>query len=180
LTYDTARKTVISVFVVFHLVSIAAWNAPAPLGVIPSTLQYHVSPYMRYFGVWQYWNMFAPIPLHTNMYLKYKIIYRDDTMTESLLPRMQDMEFFERYVRYHWSKLVYNLCDDNYTLYLDDVGRYLARSHNIRPHNPPIRVDFYRVWSEVPSPGEGLGKPTMLNYEEYNYHSLYIYPGDLL
>ena len=53
------KRTLISAFVVFHIVAIACWALPLNTNVLPKAKQ-AIAPYMLWSGLFQAWDMFAP------------------------------------------------------------------------------------------------------------------------
>jgi hypothetical protein len=134
---------------------------------------------MNSLGLWQNWGMFISPGPQYNIAIKYRIVYSDGSYKDSYLPRMRDMGVFERYVRYHWSKITYNAYSDTNYYYLNDVARYIARQCNKNPRIPPFRIDFYHVWSMTPPPEKGLAGPVVIKDQEQFFHGWLVTPVDL-
>jgi len=172
------KKIVVSAYACFHLMAIVWWNMPP--SYLTGKIQQFVSPYMRFLGIWQGWHMFAPTPLRVNLYHKARVIYRDGTFSDYDFPRVSQMHYLKRYVKYHYHKIGENINQEVMYPYIPDVARYLAKRYMLNLSNPPVRVDFYRYWWEVPPPGQGLGKRPTMNFTE---NLFYVYPvshGDLV
>ena len=71
-----AKYIAVNVFLVFHLLAISCWCVPIDSPLIPlcRTL---VRPYFLWAGLFQFWDMFAPIPKGANTYIEAILIYRD-------------------------------------------------------------------------------------------------------
>jgi hypothetical protein len=71
-----ARRLVIHLFIAFHLIAIAFWCVPLDSPLIPLCRDL-VRPYFLWAGLFQSWDMFAPIPKGANTYIEAALRYRD-------------------------------------------------------------------------------------------------------
>ncbi len=69
----TARRLVISAFVIFHLSALIIWTSPACY--IKDSLQ---NPVFQYYvlplGLWQWWAIFAPDPVRDTVVLDAEVV----------------------------------------------------------------------------------------------------------
>src|SRR5262245_22038809 len=70
---EKAKRTAINLFLTFHLVAIACWCVPIDSPLIP-LFRDLVRPYFLWAGLFQSWDMFAPIPKEANTYLEATIL----------------------------------------------------------------------------------------------------------
>src|ERR1700685_1786358 len=71
-----AKYIAINVFIVFHILAVACWCIPLDTPLIPLCKQL-VRPYFLWAGLFQSWDMFAPVPKGVNTYLEAVIVYKD-------------------------------------------------------------------------------------------------------
>src|SRR5579863_6666960 len=67
------RRGAISVFILFHLIVITCVAVPLRFSALMSIREL-VMPYMRWSGLFQTWDMFAPDPESVNSYIKGVVI----------------------------------------------------------------------------------------------------------
>src|SRR5262249_3449931 len=68
----TARRLLISAFLVFHIAATLVWVMPVcPIRVACAPW---FAPYMLPTGLWQYWGMFAPDPMRETATLDAEVI----------------------------------------------------------------------------------------------------------
>jgi hypothetical protein len=168
------RRKLISAFILFHLIAITLWAIPYDL---PSIVQGReiIAPYMRWTGLFQRWDMFAPEPILKNRYLKAVVITTHHHIYTWSYPRMDQLSFGERYRKERYRKLAENLTEDQNPLLLADVVNHIARFYN-DPNDPPEKVILLKYETQM-TPWSDDGnqlepKPEVL-YEDY------IEPADL-
>ena len=168
------RRRVISAFILFHLIAITLWAIPYDFSLIVKAREV-IQPYMRWTGLFQTWNMFAPNPIPTNTYIKAVVITEHHRIYTWNYPRMDQLGLGERYRKERYRKFAENLLQDRTTLLLADVVKHIARFYN-DPGDPPEKVILLKYETAIrPWTGEGnepTSSPTVL-YEDY------IEPADL-
>ena len=85
-----AKYIAVNVFLVFHLLAIACWCVPIDSPLIPLCRNL-VRPYFLWAGLFQSWDMFAPVPKGANTYIEAVLIYRDGVRKTWTLPRMEQV-----------------------------------------------------------------------------------------
>lgn len=118
-------------------------------------------------GFWQYWDMFAPNPAHTDFYGTAEIEYRDGTKAHYAYPRVYSFAipvkyFKERYRKYYERA---HLESNNY-LWPSFAQRIAAKNY-FDQNNPPVKVKLVRHWLPISPPGE----PEKTTYNTYEYYT---------
>ncbi len=147
---ETRQKAIhlaISLFLLFHLVAIAAWCAPVDTALL-TEFRGFIRPYMLWSGLFQSWDTFAPSPKAINSYLTATVITRDGVIHTWSFPRMEQLGLAERYYKERYRKFVDNLQDDKNVGWRPDVARHLARLY-ANPANPPEIVMLIRYWTDI-------------------------------
>ena len=140
------RRRVISAFILFHLIAITLWALPYDFPVIVHARDL-IQPYMRWTGLFQTWDMFAPNPVPTNTTIK-AVVITDHHMHVWEYPRMDKLGFGERYRKERYRKFAENLLQDRTALLLGDVSKHIARFYN-DPDDPPEKVILLKYESEI-------------------------------
>ena len=129
-----AKRLLINVFIGFHLIAIASWCVPTYGPLIP-LFRSLVRPYFLWAGLFQSWDMFAPVPKRANVYLEAILVYRDGSRETWTYPRMEQMALKEKLFKERYRKFADNLQSDQLDDLLPDAARHIARL-NSRPDNP--------------------------------------------
>src|SRR5258708_33552975 len=90
-----AKRTTINIFLAFHLLAITCWCVPIDSPLIPLCRNL-VRPYFLWAGLFQSWDMFAPVPKGANTYIEATLVYRDGSRGTWTFPRMEQMSLAER------------------------------------------------------------------------------------
>lgn len=170
-----AQYVAINIFLAFHILAIACWCMPVDVPLV-SLCRNLVRPYLAWAGLFQSWDMFAPIPKSANTYIDAILIYQDGSRTTWTLPRMEELGFTQKYFKERYRKYADNLqVDDNEAL-LPDAARYIARL-NSTPARPVRTVLLIQHYSLIVSRSDGSYTP-----EPWEQHILLGYgvkPEDL-
>ena len=155
----------INVFLLFHIVAIFGWCVPirTPFFELCRNM---VRPYLRWSGLFQSWDTFAPEPWPTNSYLEATLIYRDGTRATWAFPRMEKLSLRDRYFKERYRKFEENLQRDENDSLWPDVARYIARA-NSSPANPVKTVILIQRWSFIVPRQDGS-----YNREPWDQHIL--------
>ena len=149
-----AKYIAVNVFLVFHLLAIACWCVPIDSPLIP-LCQTLVRPYFLWAGLFQSWDMFAPIPKGANTYIEAILIYRDGSRKTWTFPRMEQLSLTERCFKERYRKFAESLQGGDVDELLPDAARYVARS-NSNPGNPVKTIILIQRFSFiVPRPDGG-------------------------
>lgn len=151
------RRVAINVFLVFHLIAITCWTLPLNSPLIDA-FRSCVRPYMVWTGLFQSWDMFAPLPKTDNSYLQATVITRDGQIHTVSLPRMEQLTLPQKYFKERYRKFAEIVESKTNSALWPDFARHLARPFN-NPTNPPEIVLLIRYWSDIPPPGDQDKKP---------------------
>ncbi len=82
---NTWKRTAISAFILFHLVVIASWCLPIN-SLLNDRWKQTIGPYVRWSGLFQAWDMFAPDPAKLNSYVSAEITFHDGSTRAWAVP----------------------------------------------------------------------------------------------
>jgi hypothetical protein len=135
-TYLVARtkRFLVNLFIGFHLAAIACWAVPVDSPLVPLCRNL-VRPYFLWAGLFQSWDMFAPVPKGANTYLEATLIYRDGSQRIWAYPRMEKMGSGEKLCKERYRKFAESLEREDLDAILPDAARFIARL-NSTPRNP--------------------------------------------
>ena len=149
-----AKYIAINAFLAFHILAVTVWCVPIDSPLIPLCRNL-IRPYFLWAGLFQSWNMFAPIPKGANTYIEATLIYRDKSRKIWTFPRVEQMNLTERFFKERYRKFAENLQRDELDELLPDAARYIARL-NSSPDNPVRTVILVqKVSFIVPRPDGG-------------------------
>jgi hypothetical protein len=156
---DALRRGAISAFILFHLVAIACVAIPAKALSGAKDL---FMPYMRWSGLFQSWDMFAPEPQSVDSYVKAVVITREHHIKVWSFPRMEELSLFQKFRKERYRKLAEVLPQPEFAPLWPDVASHVARFF-ANPADPPEKIMLIQFQSETrpPTPAAKLpGTPT--------------------
>jgi hypothetical protein len=165
----------INAFLIFHILAVACWCVPINSALILECRQF-LRPYFLWSGLFQSWDMFSPNPKSVNNYLEALIIYKDGSTENWTFPRMQLLDFSERYYRERYRKYEENLVEPDHSAMWPDAARYIARLHGKGPA-PPATVMLIVRWSNVVQRDDGTFERTP--WDAHVFYSYKVQPEDL-
>jgi hypothetical protein len=169
------RYLAINAFLVVHLVAIICWAVPFSNPLI-AVCRNVVRPYFQWAGLFQSWDMFSPTPKFANSYAEALVIYEDGNTRNWKFPRMELLNWKERYWKERYRKFVENLEEDKNAALWPDAARFIARVNNNRAV-PVKMVLLIRYWSAIIPHRDGSGIP--VSWDEHVFYALPISPGDV-
>ncbi len=131
---NRAKFVAINAFLLFHIVAAVCWCIPIESPLIPLCRDL-VRPYFIWAGLFQSWDMFAPIPKAANTYIEATLVYKDGSRKAWIFPRMEEMSLREKLFNERYRKFAENLQKDDLDELLPDAARFIARL-NSTPENP--------------------------------------------
>lgn len=140
-----AFRVGISIFLLFHVASVVAWNLPESalkqkLGALPAL-------YLLPTGQWQHWGMFAPEPLRETLALEVQARDARGVLHAYRFPRMADKSVTEAFLGYRHSKFTHNMAPETAVGYREFAARHAVRSWNLPETAFPVELDlYYQVW----------------------------------
>jgi len=173
--FEKVKYVAVNVFLIFHILAIACWCVPIDSPLIPLCRNL-VRPYFLWSGLFQSWDMFAPVPKAANTYVEAVLVYQDGSRTTWTFPRMEHLGLTERYFKERYRKFAENLQREENDDLLPDAARYIARL-NSTPTKPVKTVILMQKWSFFAPRPDGSYIP-----EPWEQHVLLGYgvqPGDL-
>lgn len=112
-------------------------------------------------GLWQAWNMFAPNPAMSNVYLEAQVTLSDGSRATWKFPRMAELGYFDRYrmERYRkWgTERVWSAGNADPRV-MEAAARFAARQV-ARQENPATAVELVRYRVQIASPKRGQIRP---------------------
>ena len=172
---EKAKYVAINIFLLFHILAITCWCLPIDSPLV-TFCNDQLRPYFRWSGLFQSWNMFAPIPKSANTYIEATVVHQDGSRTIWAFPRMEQLSLTERTFKERYRKFADNITQDENDALLPDVARYIARL-NSTSSNPAKTVILVQRWSFIVPRPDGSYVP-----EPWDQHVLYGYgvkPEDL-
>lgn len=173
----------VKAFVAFHLFCITVWSLPVPP---PPLLQGRVRPvgtdplliwnqknlktippvnvYLSVTGFWQYWDMFAPNPAQTDLWVDAEITFKDGTQRHYAYPRIASLSIPDKFPNERYRKF-YERVNMDANSYLWPQFALRIAHLNDNPANPPVTVELTRHWMEIVHPG----RPQRADYESKLY-----------
>lgn len=131
---DKAKRWAINLFIGFHLLAITCWCLPIDTPLLPLCRSI-VRPYFLWAGLFQSWDMFAPVPKGANAYIEAELQFADGSRKIWTYPRMEQMSLKETLFKERYRKFADNLQRGDQDDLLLDAARYIARL-NSTPGNP--------------------------------------------
>jgi hypothetical protein len=172
---QTAKRVLINLFLGFHILAIACWCLPLNLAPLRFGKNF-IRPYFLWSGLFQSWDMFAPIPASANSYVEATIIYKDGTRKTWTFPRMEELSRKDRYIEERYRKFEENVQNSANDAMWPDVARRIARANN-SPDKPVKTILLIQKWSPIVAGADGSYEP-----QPWEQHVLFGYgvrPEDL-
>lgn len=171
------RRRAISAFLAFQIAAIASWCLPVN-SQLNDRWKQTIGPYMRWSGLFQAWDMFAPDPVKLNSYVDAQVTFRNGASRTWSFPRMDRLGLVDRYFKERYRKFSTEyLRMDTFAAMWPDAARFIARA-NFDAANPPVTVQLTRHWSEIYPPTEsGLGERSP--WRKFAFFTYSVKPGDL-
>lgn len=151
-----------------------------------------LQPYTWPTGFWQSWDMFAPNPSNWEGYVSAVVFYQDGTSRAFHYPRMYDLPLGIKYFKERFRKFLERAQPTQFAWNYPFFARRIALEAWKDPGNPPIKVELWRHWYNVPptvtfdewltSLGRGPLFPPNPKQPDYNHvkYFTYIVPQDEL
>lgn len=166
--------TAVSIFILFHLIAITCWAVPVNFSAVRE-LREIIRPYMLWTGLYQSWDMFAPNPKSIDAYIKAVVFTQDRHMKVWTFPRMEELNFRERYPKERYRKFAEMLPDQKNEALWPGVAAHVARLFN-NPIDPPDKVVLIEFRADI-KPGQDESSPPVP--EPNVFYEGYLEPGDL-
>jgi hypothetical protein len=149
----TARRWVVSAFLIFQVAATAIWVLPAcPIrDRVAPTLQYYMVPS----GLWQFWSMFAPDPQHDVITLEAEVIDRRGLRNRFAFTRVGDYNAWAGIPKFRHAKFAANISikDEDFEHLRRFTARYVVRTMKVPAEAFPLDVHLFYQVKETPAPG---------------------------
>lgn len=150
------RVALVNTFLVFHLVAVAAWLAPA--GWWPrDQLVVRVGPYLRALGLAQRWAMFAPNPPRANPKIAASLRFADGSERTWQLPPLEGSGHLVRSQKWRYRRWAWDLVLRDQPGAWADAARWAVLTHGMDPANPAVAVAVTCRLVPIPPPGSPPG-----------------------
>jgi hypothetical protein len=172
----TARRMVISAFVIYHLSAVAIWTLPSCY--IKDHFQ---TPYYQYYtlplGLWQWWAIFAPDPLRDTVVLDAEVVDAKGIRHIYEFPRLADLPWWKKIARYRNPKFTGNVAVDEYKKTREFTAHHVVRQLGLGPEAFPLWVSLYHKIKASPEPGttavaDPMAPPRINLLERYQFASI--------
>lgn len=163
-------KWIVSLFVVFQVGALVEWALPDNSPVKTAFYGFY-EPYVVGTGTWQMWNMFSPDPSNLNLYVHATVTHRDGTTRDFAIPRMDKLDYVDRYEEERFRKYVENVHIDSNSRFWPGLARWIAAQDQRQTGKPVTRVQLIRTWWEVPA----QQPPDASEPPPYTWHSYMFY-----
>ena len=171
---EAFRRAAINVFLLFHLVAITCVAVPSNFSFVRGVKEL-VAPYLRWTGLYQTWDMFAPDPVKVNAYLKSVVMTQQRHVHVWSLPRMEELGYAERYRKERYRKFAEILPLPQNAPLWPDVARHLAGMFPSKT-DPPEKVILIQFVTDI-VPGTNESRETVAR--PYVFYDDYLPPGNL-
>lgn len=143
-------KIVISLFIIIHTGLIIAWLSPEDIAFRKRITDSISSPW-KFFGLSQGWKLFAPTVRNFNAHSIALITFEDGSMTQWPLPRLDQMNFIEKFQRDKFRKWNGdNLHSDRYKHFYRDLAIYAGRLHYSNGAVKPVSFSLMQFMAFSP------------------------------
>ncbi len=153
----TARRIVISAFVLFHLSALAVWTNPA------CQIKERLAPVFKYYvlplGLWQWWAIFAPEPLKDTLYLNVEVVDSKGLRHLYEFPRIGDLPWWRKLAHYRAPKFVSNMTVDEYARLRVFTARHAVRQLGLADEAFPLTASLFYEIRVTPPPGTSTVDP---------------------
>jgi hypothetical protein len=170
----TARRLVISAFVIFHLSALIIWTIPscAIKDRFLAPYRYYVLP----LGIWQWWAIFAPNPIRENQILEAEVIDAKGIRHIYEFTKIGEMSSWEKMFRYRDPKFTSNMMNDEYAQQRVLTARHVVRQLGLKDNAFPLCVSLYVKLTDTPPAGttdvDLMSPPRIHVLERFEFASL--------
>lgn len=191
----------VKAFVLLHIVLITSWSLPhlqgdqvqaynqkpigqkllSPGNAILIANQNFMSDwnplrlYLMSTGLWQGWDMFAPNPADTDVYVQATVTFTDGSDTTFTMHRIKDLPIFQKFVDERFRKYREHLSNDTDRWKWPQTALRFALVAKEQTGKEPTKVVLTRKWQPIQPPG----KETPESYNSYDFYTTFIDPGQL-
>ena len=169
-----ARRGVISLFLMVHLIALAIWNMPKC--EVRARSHALLSYYMLPTGLWQYWGMFAPDPIKETLTAEAMVMDAQGKIHRYAFPKIADYSFWGQIPRVRYSKFTCNLNERDIPIHREFAVRHAVRQMNLTEDAFPIHAELNFLLRAAPLPGsppaDPMIPPTQVLLASYRFPTL--------
>ena len=178
-------------FVIYHVIAITLYALPKPSDAVlegkvepkgtDNVLLYNQrvfkesSPLYAYLfttGFWQYWDMFAPDPSQSDLWVDAEVEYLDGTKKAFDYPHIKQLSLPEKFIYERHRKFTERAPTESLQFHYlrAPFGQAIATKCATDPNNPPVFVRMTRHFLDVPRHDKPMGpEPPYLKYTYFTY-----------
>jgi hypothetical protein len=151
----TARRLVISAFVLLHLSALIIWTMPDC--AIKDRFQAPCRYYMLPLGIWQWWAIFAPDPLRENRLLEAEVFDAKGLIHIYEFTKIGDLSEWQKTSRYRHPKFTDNMMTGGeYARQREFTARHVVRQLGLPEDAFPLTVSLYVKVTSAPPAGTAV------------------------
>lgn len=168
-------KILISAFLIFNFLIMIRVHLPTNTSFF-KWMYRPIDSYLSFFTIFQTWNMYAPNPSRTNVYLTAEIEFDDETKEIYEFPRVDRMNIFEKYAYGERMRVLIEAIrkDENSFLWKDVAKFALRKMKEKNFYKIPVRVHLYRHWYITPMMKQEF-RPHLSKSDKYQSYKFYTY-----
>lgn len=167
---------------VLYMLGATAWALPGNTPV-QRIVRGNFSELFTTLGLWQNWNMFAPVPKHVDAWVAATVEFEDGTVVEWPLTRTRAVPWWDRYRKDRWRKY---FGDDfpqpTHAAAWDPASRWLAATaarDRGRDPGEVVQVELLRYSRPCLRPAPGWeGWSAFLDSQEYRRRAFHTWRAD--
>lgn len=153
----SARRWLISSFLVVHISAVLIWVMPSC--PIRQRMYGPASCYMLPLGLWQAWAMFAPNPARDSVVLEAEVIDAKGMRHIHPFTKLADHSWYAALPRYRHFKFAYNVSLEEYAGARKFIARHALRSLDLGEDSYPAQVSLIYQVTSAPPDGVAVRDP---------------------
>lgn len=137
--------------------------------------EFPFSYYVTSTGLWQGWDMFAPNPASTDVYISAKVYMQDGSTFEHNFHRIKTSNIPEKFIFERYRKYRERLSGDEMKWKWPTTAKWFGLQAWEETGIEPVRVELWRHWMDIAPPGQ----PQPKEYNSYKYFETILNLDDL-
>jgi hypothetical protein len=144
------HRTSLFLLIAAYFFTVLVWVSPE--GRFKDRMLRYLRPVAQATGIAQSWELFCPEPREINFHETAIINFQDGTAKIYEFPRMQKMDYVERFRHEKLRKMFYDCMPwPSFAQFLPDFAKFIARA-NANPNNEPVLITFVHHTRPMPAP----------------------------
>ena len=137
-----------------YMLGATMWSMPTGFPLKKSCDAFF-EPFFQWSGLWQGWDMFAPIPRDEDIFVSSEIYFKDGTRKTWVMTRMSEFPYLTRYQKERWRKFFNdNLRLDERKGMWDASATWVARDAFAKSGQIVAQVELVRHWRKSLLPNQ--------------------------